>query len=670
MKIRVALLFLLFASLGWAQVDLSGSGTNILPQNGSDNAHGKEVGVPQVEIPERDEEREKAIFESALRQYELGSYYEAVNSFSKLIGDKDSPFYAKSLLMSGKVYLQIGKKTGANKYLWSAISFMNLYSGEVDELDWDYYYIKGQIYENLLFQERAQVFYKRALLKADSQEERTKALIALLRVSVGLQKVDRTIKYLILDNLENMKKSERAEYDFIMGMDLFLKKRYDGAYSYFMKTFREYEHYLISNPQYYYLVAENAYRTGNLKFSEHLFRRIIALTKSKEVIRKSMLRMADISLRFDDAKSALNYYYLLVSKFPESDEALVAKLKLIHMMDDPGIKAKLVDSQEKAFKEPESFIIKTLVKNRTNYIGRFAIGNFGDTVLKMDSDVLYERLEWELSLIGPPRLDFEQKEYIASLWLEKLMESRSAPVCRLYKANPQFFQEIFDQGLLVKISDDLKQCNDTDSRLDLLRFVSERWDLDENRLRLARSLFEYGRYEDSLGVLNLTKDKGCPYAKLQAKNYILTGKNQEDAIDLVAKNCAEEDIEAMTIVNFGLLHKNDLRSPFSFVLAKKEYLLKQYNNDDITNRFIDQLLSGLIAKEEYRRALEILDPLTREVENNCFLNSLLLLCYVRNGKMENAKQHVDRINECDSSWVDVAMGVYRSSKLEEGLKYE
>jgi len=391
-------------------------------------------------------QRESFVFKNAIRDYSLGSYYEALDEFLYIVKNPKSPFYKKSLLMLGKVYLQIGKRTGVKKYLWTANSYLNLYAAKEKNLDWNYYYTKAHIFEILEFYEKALANYKISLFKTEKEEEQINSIIGILRVAVWLKKLDLVTKYMVILNVTNLKKEQKKEIEFLKGMQLFVEDKYKKAFKYFLKTYREFESYLIDNPQYYYLVAESTYRTGDIKFSEQLFRRILNLIKNREVLKKALLRMGDIGLKKGDIKTATNYYYQLVSKYPDSKEATVAKLKLISLMSrDETMKNKLAQLLEDAdfIKDSEVFVVKTLVKNRANYIGRFALGNFGVITFKLDSDKLFERLGWEISLLSVDRMDYEQKEYIKDLWSSYLLVMDSKKMCKLYNAIERFFQNIF-----------------------------------------------------------------------------------------------------------------------------------------------------------------------------------------------------------------------------------
>lgn len=659
-----------------------------------------------------DQEAQANLYEQGVRQYQLGSYYEAVNLFGSLVKNPAFSYYTPSLFMMAKVYLQIGKKTGIKKYLWAAESFLNLYVGKASDPGWDYYYTKGLTQEALSFDERALALYKTALFLAKTEEEQTKTIIAMLRTSVGRQVPDVVAQYAILLNLDRLKKSEKNELNFVNGMNLFVQGRYEKALEYFLATYRDYEAYLISNPNYYYLVAETAYRMGNLKFAEQLFRRILTLVKNEEVIRKVMLRMGDIALGLGDKNNARGYYYLLASKYSQSSEAHVAKLKLIHLMKDQEGDFLDVDFRKEELKDPDSFVVKTLVKNRTNYIGRFALANFGEMVFDIASKSLDERLEWEISLVSATRLEFEQKEYLRMLWGKKLGNLDPARVCRFYSANIPFFRETFGRDILVKIADDLAVCGQEPKRIDLLRFVADRWNDDENRLLLASVFYGQKDFEASVRVLDdikniqggprskadsfavkrgenqttpqQSKEKECLISKLYAKNYLMLGKKIGVWVERIKQSCEPNDLEAQVIIAYDTLMQGGVEPSLAFAKKHQEALFGSYLNayktqkpealrsfeTEVVPLFLEMLLRRLIEAQKYSQACELFGTLAQNIHGRCPLDGLLLLSYTRIGIMESAKVYYDRTKGCEDAWAVAARNIYEARMLSWEFKKE
>ncbi|WP_281951167.1 tetratricopeptide repeat protein [Nitrosophilus kaiyonis] len=618
---------------------------------------------------------EEFVFKNAVKDYRYGSYYEALDEFLKILKNPKSPYYKKSLLMLGKVYLQIAKRTGIKKYLWTADSYLNLYAAKEENLDWDYYYTKANIYETLEFYEKALANYKISLFKTKKENEQIKSVIAILRVAVWLHKLDLVTKYMVLLNVENLKKEQKKEILFLRGMQLFVDEKYKDAFKYFLKTYRDFESYLIDNPQYYYLVAETAYRMGNIKFAEQLFRRILNLIKNREVLKKALLRMGDIGLRKGDIKSATNYYYQLISKYPKSKEATVAKLKLISLIiRDETLKEKLKNIMKEAefIKDPDGFVVKTLVKNRTNYIGRFALGNFGVIVFEIGSDKLFKRLGWELSLISVDRLNYEQKEYIKDLWSSYLLVLESKKMCKLYGSNEKFFKSLFSQEVLLKIANDLKFCKENSKRVDLLEYILNRWKNDENRFKLAQALYESRDFDKSIKVLNKINKKDCKYFKLFSKNCIM--KENFDNICLNSmrsckKYCGYGDFESLIIYKFAQI-KSKSGDSIEFIKRYSKEIAKRFEKDEIVKKFVKAYSEKLINESKYTYLINILEPISKNLKDSCYIDSLLAISYIRTGKMNYAKEIINKIKDCNENWSKIAKNIYESELLRLRIENE
>lgn len=618
---------------------------------------------------------EKFTYKNALKDYSLGSYYEALDEFFKIIKNPKSPYFAESLLMLSKVYLQIGKRTGIKKYLWTSLNYLNFYIPKAKNLDWDYYYTRGNIYEALEFYEQALTNYKFSLQKALKEQEDIDSIIAILRVAAWLKRLDLVTKYEIIVETSKLEKNQKKELEFIKGMQLFIEGKYNEAFRYFLKTYKYFESYLIDNPNYYYVVAESAYRKGDIQFAKQLFRRILNLIKNREVLKKSLLRMGDILLKQGDINNALNYYYQLISKYPKSKEAIVAELKLISLMNrTPKLKQVFNKffSDKDFIKDPDNFVVKTLIKNRTNYLGRYALGNFGVTVFELNSDKLYKRLEWELSLVSPDRMDYRQKEYIKNLWGSYLLFLKSKNICRLYLSNEDFFKNIFSQDILIKISDDLKKCKKDRDRLKLLKYILNRWKTDKNRFLLAKALFESKDYKNSIDVLEKIGKKDCEYYKLYSKNCIMTDNDGVKCLKNMKnskKICSANDFEASVLSKYADLLKNrDIKNDFIKHFSNK--IAQYFKKSLIVQKFVKKYSQKLIDESKYRKIITILSPIAENLKDSCYVNSILAISYIRTGKMKYANSLIKDISKCNGEWPKVAKSIYESQKLLIRIKNE
>ncbi|MDQ7055240.1 MAG: tetratricopeptide repeat protein [Persephonella sp.] len=335
----------------------------------------------------------KEKYNLAVLMYRRGSYYTALNILSKLILERDNPYYPDALFLSAKIYLHLGVKTGIKEFLHKALYYLNTYSYSANNpFKWEFYYIKGNIYENMFMYERALATYKMAFGKAKTKKEQFKTIIGILRTAAWLKRLDIFTRYLILVNLEELSETEKREFEFVKGLAEFQKRNYAEAIKYLTPVYENYEQYLIENPNYYLIIGENAYRLGDHRFAKKVFRRIISIVKDESVIRKATLRLGDIALKNEDRILAFNYYYRVLTRYPDTEEAKVAKLKLIALSSYKDIKKKLLHSEDKDFKDPFMFVLKTLVLNRNNYVGFFALGNFGRFAINSESDEIFKNL--------------------------------------------------------------------------------------------------------------------------------------------------------------------------------------------------------------------------------------------------------------------------------------
>lgn len=666
-RLLVSLFVLVLFTYGAKAVDISDLNTSQLDTLlKPDFSPGDNNKTTPEQIAQRKEQKQR--YERAERAYRVGSYYEAVDNLVSLVKNPDSDYFIPALLLSGKIYLKIGSKTGIQKYLWTSIAYLNLYMGRVDKPEWEYFYIKGMVYENLDFPERAEVFYKKAIENATTKKETAKGLVGLMRIAVWKRKIDLPTKYLILENIQMLKTSAAVEYDFIRGMNQFLKKNYEKALVFFQRTYRNNEHYLIDNPDYYLLVAESAYRDEKYQLAEHFFRRIVAVVKSSDVMQKALMRMGDLAWRQGNMKSAANYYFLVARKFTGTDLATVAKLKLIFLSQkDPNITDKLIALDEEAFSDPDKYVTLSLAKNRTNFVGRYALANFGEMVLGLKTTRLDERLSWEISLIGTSRLDFEQKEYIEALWKPRILSLEPERICALYPANSTFFETVFDRAVLLHISKALSRCGSFNARLDLLRFIAKRWHTDEDLLQLSAFLFDEKKYADALEALHGIKVKVCEYAKLATKSEIMLSQNVSVEQGLLDR-CGKDDVEALMLASYYALKQGDIDTAARFAKEHSDFLVDAFPKERVGHHFVKELILVLLHDKQYAKAQQILLPMTKTIKDNCFLNSMVLLSSIRTGNGEGVEAQAGRLRGCKTDWAAVALRVYESYSL--GLRAE
>jgi len=610
----------------------------------------------------------KKTFKDGMKDFKVGSYYEALGEFLEVTKYPDSPYFLDSLFMLASTYLYIGKRTGEKRYFWNALNYLNLYLSKGGEDSRKFYYLKGYIYENLGFYEKALASYKLALEKSKTKKEKIKIAIALLRTALMSNKIDEARYYLSILEVEDLTPKQKKELQFLKGLYHFIQKEYQQALNYFRKSYKEFEEYLIENPQYYYLVAETAYRVGDLNFSEYLFRRILNYVKNQEILQKTLLRLGDLQFRKGDYKSAISYYIRLIKTYPSSKNAIVAKLKLLFLIEQDRkvsyfIKKYMPDAP--FLKEPQKFVIETLVKNRTNYIGIFALANFGLEAFKLNSPKLYKRLEWELSLLFPNRLEFEHKEYFRRLWGSYLIDAKKAKeVCNLYLANPPFFWEVFEKATLLTIASFLKECKKREY-LTLLEKLAQEY--PSTLLPLAQAYFELKQYSKAIETLEKVKKRDCNYYKLYSKVCFLAQKKCNSIYKKLVENCKDDELYKVLFSTYLNLQKGKLS--WELLEPRIQEIAKEYKQDEVVKKVIQELLQKLLEKGKYQEIIRIVAPLAKKIENDCFLNSLLALSYVRVGKIEFAKTLLENTRSCDKNrWYKLATLALQDALLKEKIK--
>ena len=611
------------------------------------------------------------IYQKGLRQYRIGSYSTALNYFLELLRP-GSKYYKDALLMLSKTYYAIGKKTGVKKYLWQALNYLQLYFIEVGkgELPWDYYYTKARIYEALSFYEQALAVYRVAFLKARNKEEKIKTTVGIIRTALWVRRPDIVEEYFILISTErNLTKEEEKEITFIKGLALFSQGKYQEAFPYFFRLYKEYEDYLIDNPSYYLLVAENIYRLGKYTVAEHLFRRIISFTKDKEVIRRAILRLGDIKVKRGNDKLAFVYYYSVIRDYPDSLEAVVARLKIIPMMEKPEIKYRALLTKDKAFKDPIKYIANVLVNFRTTYAGIYALADLGYLVFKLDSpEMPFKRLTWEVSLIFPEEVKYEQREFIRYLWEPYLLRLPSDRGCSLYRSNPRFFQELFGRKVLLKFALDLKHCNMRRLRIGLLSFILKKWKDDDSRIMMAKALFESKDFSEALKILETVKDKNrCDYLILKSELGIFLSLDLESFKKLITK-CKKDNLEVPSIAIYYLSEIGKIDLAFKEFVSYKKALVSRYEKELVVKAALNRLVEKSILEDKYRIAYEVSKTLYERGYRNCLIGSYLLISAVRLGKLSEAKEVYTAIDGCIDSMASLSKTVYQDTLLEEELR--
>jgi len=617
-------------------------------------------------------DKDKKTFEKGVRQYRIGSYSTALEYFLRLL-KPDSPYYRDILLMLSRTYFAIGKKVGKKQYLWQALNYLQLYFIAMGdrELPWDYYYMKARIYESLGFYEQSLAIYRVAFLKAKTEKERIKTTVGIIRTAVWVRRPDVVEEYYILISTAKLSPEEEREVEFVRGLMLFSRGDYKKALPHFLKVYRKYENYLIDNPEYYFLVAENIYRVGNLTLAEQLLRRIVSLTRNKEVIRKSILRLGDIELRKGNKKLAFVYYYSVIRDAPKSQEAEVARLKIIPMMKDPEIKYRTSLADDEAFKDSIKYIAHLLVNYRTTYVGIYALADLGYLVFNLGaSDDTFKRLLWEVSLIFPEQVKYEQREFLRLLWTPYLLKLPSDKLCKLYRSNTRFFKEIFTREVLLKVAGALKSCNMRRLRIDLLKFMVKKWNSDDDMILMAQALCDNKDFLDAYHVLKRVRNKKlCGYQKLLFKLGIFLERNIPSSLKVLEKSCAKErDPEVPAIFIYYLVKNGKLDKGFRVFDRNREVLKRAYTSIPVVKAALSILMEKAVVEERYSQAYSISRELVDSGYLDCYTGSILVISGVRLGKLKEVSGIVEKLKGCRDSVSRLAKTVYSDARLEEVLR--
>ncbi|HHG74845.1 MAG TPA: hypothetical protein ENK22_07345 [Persephonella sp.] len=609
-------------------------------------------------------------YKLAVTMYKNGSYYSALNLITKILSDRDNPFYGKALFLAAKIYLHLGVKTGLKEFLQKAMYYLNTYSYTVkDPYNWEFYYIKGNIYENLFMYEMAMASYKMAFSKADDPKKQFKTVVAILRTAAWLKRMDIVTRYIVLVNLEQLSEKEKKEFEFVKGLVEFRKGNYKEAVKYLLPVYKNYEEFLIENPEYYLIVGENAYRIGSYDFAKKIFRRIVSIVKDESVIRRAFLRLGDIALKKGDKILAFNYYYQLLKKYPKSKEATVAKLKLIALSrKDKEILARLLVSKDKDFEDPLPFVLKTLVSNRNNYVGFFALADFGFLVMNAKSEKLFDKLTWELSLVNVSRLRYEHKEFLNNLWKPEIKKLKSFRVCKLFVSNEKFFFDVFDREAVEFFYTGMKKCGKYNIALNISKFLVKKWKDDRSYIFLSDAYYNLGNYKKSLEVLKSIKNKTCQYYILLTKNYIFLKKVNTNLTAQLEKHCSKENVEKSVLEAFVYAETGNVKKALQIVQKVKEEFPEYYKNTVIGKIFLRKFVYILFEKKMYDKALKILLPLSEKLKKDCDINSWIVVASVRIGDESLINSFSKRIKNCNTEWSIVAKNIYENYKVIRGIK--
>jgi tetratricopeptide (TPR) repeat protein len=613
---------------------------------------------------------EAKLFQKGLQQFKIGSYSTALEYFIRAL-KPGSKYYKKALFMLAKTYYAIGKKLGNKQYLWQALNYLELYFIAVGnhKLPWDYYYLRAQIYESLSFYEQALALYRVAFLAAKTEQQRIETTIGIVRTAVWVRRPDIVDEYYILISTAKLTPQQEREVEFVRGLVLFSQGKYREALPYFFRLYKLYESYLIDNPEYYFLVAEDIYRLGNLNLAEQLFQRIVSLTRDPEVIRKAYLRLGDIELRRKNLKLAFVYYYTVISDYPNSQEAIVARLKIIPLLKNPVVKYRAMLSKDSAFKDPVKYVAQVLVNYRTTYVGIYALADLGYLVFNLGSpETVFKRLTWEVSLVFPEEVKYEQREFLRYLWTPYLLKLPYKKGCQLYRSNPRFFQELFGKRVLLKFASDLKACNMRRLRVELFKYMVSRWHDDASLLMMAEALFEDRDFRGALKVLKKVKNKNsCDYRRLLLKLALFIPVKGIEPSKFV-KECPIKGLESTSLAIYYLSKSGNIESAFQKFREAQKELVRKYKKELVVRAAVDRLMESALEREDYAVLYKVASALLKAGVNDCVVGSYYTIAAVRLGLLNEASKEVKAIKGCVDSLSTLAKAVYDDSLLEEELR--
>ena len=234
--------------------------------------------------------------------------------------------------------------------------------------------------------------------------------------------------------------------------------------------------------------------------------------------------------------------------------------------------------------------------------------------------------------------------------------------CRLYNANPNFFRVVFGQRILIKFSTFLKKCDNTRQRLGLLEYILNRWTTDANRFLLAKALYETGDYQKCLDVLKKMEKRDCGFYKLFSRSCISGDLDCEGMPEKCEVVCSDADFDAKIISNYAKLVRDDPEA-VEFVVKHIEKISDLYKIDDMVPKLVRKCTDLLIEHRRYRKIIAILEPVRAKIGKNCHIDALLVLSYVRIGKMDYAKEAVKELDGCKENWAVIAKTVFETETL-------
>ncbi len=606
----------------------------------------------------------EANLQKALQDYNNESLYSALEEVSQILStsDKKSKTYQEAILLASKIYLSIGQKTGLKEYLWTSLNLINMYVGAGGNLNADYYYTKGLIFERLSFYNRALTNYKIALLKKDSNNISNKIILGIMRTSILMGNNDNITKYIIY--LAPLQIYEGKELSFILGMKYFYNKQYDIAFEYFKEVYSSFEHYLLDNPDFYYYVAETAYRLKNYSFAKILFRKIVTNVKNDDVIRKSYLRLGDIAQIENDKIESFQNYLTVINRFPETQENTVARIKMLALaLKYPDLESKI--EKIKGLEDPVRFIITTLISNRTNYIGKYAIGNFGVLVFQYPSDFLYKRLSYELSIIYPYNFSFEQSEYIRDLWSSYLLKIDKNYLKELYLSNPKFFKDIFDEDILKRIVSILNDKKDINIKIDLLSYLVQKYGKDEYKIILAENYYYINKLDKAYEILESMKDKNCEYYTLTITVKTKLKMDTKEDIKSFKSKCDINNLPFEVAFQY-YFSIEDYRSLVKLLNNNKEKLKVIYEKDENFRNQINTLLERLYNMKDYNNVISIVDNIDiKLLDKNmlCKISSMALISKIKSKEVKNLEMYYNYLKSCNDELSFIASQMYENYKI-------
>lgn len=605
-------------------------------------------------------------YQSALESFQNGSYYSALESVEKVLPYQKDKRFKDALLLTAKIYLEIGKKTGLKEYLWRSNYYLNMYIQAGGKQSSDYYYTKAAVFERLSFFERAFTLYKMSLMRDENNILNNKILLGLMRTAVMIGNLDALSKYMI--HLTPLSYGESKELTFLLGMKYFYEGNYRLALELFREVYKDFEMYLLDNPDFYFYVGETAFLNTDLSFAKKVFRKIISQVKNDDVIRKSYLRLGDIAVLERDKNEAFNNYLIVINKFPETEENTVARLKMLSLLEHfPDMKEK-VKKVEK-LTDPIKFTVQTLISNRTNYVGKYALANFGVLVFKNPTEYLLNRLSWELSLLYPVVLNPDQERYIKLLWTSYLEKVDGAKLEMLYSSNPTFFKKVFDRKLLRRIVDTLDfQPKRLDQNIKLLKFLIEKYNNDEDKRYLGLIHYKAGNINEALSVLQSITEKNC-----QDEIFILS--LEKKPLGKKAQNCDISSLPFEIRINYLLLTYKETKDQSllrNFIEAIKLYSKNEKSGPpSFLIEQISILVPGMFAKKDYKSVVELMEGYYTafyEKPKKCDTLPYYLISKIRISDFSSIDEMYDKIKDCDTEVSFVAKEVYKNYKFSKEVR--